>query len=967
MATFRISAGVLSLLSATLATPGTSFAMPAQMQAALQVAQAAAGAGAPSPAAGTSVTVLIPAEVERWFAEAEQADDNGQAAEALRLQQQVMAWVQAHLPRVHPYRAKALNNLGIYLSKLGLPQEGLAPSLEAVEIFRQLAKTNPAFRGDLASALNSLGISYRGLGRHQEALPPIIEALELLRVLAKSESSYRSRLAAALNNLGVRYTSLGRRQEALAHYDQAVMVYRESAKSNSADRGNLAMALNNLAGSYGDLGRSREALPPSKEAVVIYRQLAKTNPAYRGNLAMALNNLAGSYRDLGRSQEALPPSEESMLIYRELAKEHSFYRSDVATALDNLCTIYGELGRHQEVLVPSLEAVEIFRELAKTNPAFRNDLARALSNLGSRYSDLGRRQEALPPTLEAVEIRRELAKTNPAFQEGLARSATNLGILTIAQGNVAAAIPPLRESVATEVTYLQRELPLLPEARRQQLVDVFEDRWQLPFSLAHADEAGAQLALFTRLNRHGLLQELQRNQALLARRDGPWRPLVDEITALNSQLSVTSLPESERQALQARKEPLEQQLYQQLPELKPGLVEPAQVAAALKAVAPQGALLEFQRFAPYDANKPSGQKWGAPRYIALLLQPDGAIRAIGLGDAAAIDAAVAKVITTSSKKTADGDEALQAVSDRILVPLRSALAGVKQLFVSPDGELNRLPFAALPPPAGGGKRLMDAYDLRLLTTGRDLLRLQTPGNAKGERSLLVAAPDYDAAPAGAMALPQQFQPLADAKAEAQQLLPLLNASELRLGRQASEEQVRNHRRPRVLHVSTHGFFPDGASPAGAETTKPDPMQLSGLALAGANRRQPDNAADGRLTAAEITAMDLNGTELTTLSACGTGVGEIRSGEGVYGLQRALTVAGSRSTLLSLWDVNDKLTAEFMRRYYKHLKAGLGRAEALRQTQLWFRNYTGPFQDDYRSVNTWGAFQLTGDWRPIAGW
>ena len=78
----------------------------------------------------------IPAEVERWFEEASKADDNGDAAEALRLQQQVMAWVQANLPRAHPYRAKALNNLGIYLSKLGRRQEALAPQGALLELQR---------------------------------------------------------------------------------------------------------------------------------------------------------------------------------------------------------------------------------------------------------------------------------------------------------------------------------------------------------------------------------------------------------------------------------------------------------------------------------------------------------------------------------------------------------------------------------------------------------------------------------------------------------------------------------------------------------------------------------------------------------------------------------------------------------------------------------------------------------------
>ena len=110
-------------------------------------------------------------------------------------------------------------------------------------------------------------------------------------------------------------------------------------------------------------------------------------------------------------------------------------------------------------------------------------------------------------------------------------------------------------------------------------------------------------------------------------------------------------------------------------------------------------------------------------------------------------------------------------------------------------------------------------------------------------------------------------------------------------------------------------------------------------------------------------MDLEGTELVTLSACETARGQIRSGEGVYGLQRALTVAGARSTLLSLWRVNDERTAVFMKEFYSQLKKGKPRAEALRATQALFRNHHNPI---YRDVYAWGGFQLTGDWRPVEG-
>ena len=102
-----------------------------------------------------------------------------------------------------------------------------------------------------------------------------------------------------------------------------------------------------------------------------------------------------------------------------------------------------------------------------------------------------------------------------------------------------------------------------------------------------------------------------------------------------------------------------------------------------------------------------------------------------------------------------------------------------------------------------------------------------------------------------------------------------------------------------------------------------------------------------------------------LSACSTGQGDIRTGEGVYGLQRSLTVAGARSTLLSLRKVDDAATADFMARYYSRLKAGEGRADALAAVQAEFRNGTagnGQWTEPYY----WAAWQLVGDWRPVQG-
>ena len=136
----------------------------------------------------------------------------------------------------------------------------------------------------------------------------------------------------------------------------------------------------------------------------------------------------------------------------------------------------------------------------------------------------------------------------------------------------------------------------------------------------------------------------------------------------------------------------------------------------------------------------------------------------------------------------------------------------------------------------------------------------------------------------------------------------------------------------MLHIATHGFFIQDP-----QRRIENPLLRSGLALTGANLRAESRDAaagsEGILTALEASNLDLWGTKLVTLSACDTGVGEIRNGEGVYGLRRAFFLAGAETLVMSLWPVSDYVTRELMTDYYAGLKRGLGRGDALRQAQL----------------------------------
>jgi CHAT domain-containing protein len=139
----------------------------------------------------------------------------------------------------------------------------------------------------------------------------------------------------------------------------------------------------------------------------------------------------------------------------------------------------------------------------------------------------------------------------------------------------------------------------------------------------------------------------------------------------------------------------------------------------------------------------------------------------------------------------------------------------------------------------------------------------------------------------------------------------------------------------------------------------NPLLRSGLALAGFNPRQ-SGAEDGALTALEVASLNLRGTRLVILSACETGIGEVANGEGVYGLRRSLTIAGSESQVISLWKVADEETKELMVDYYQRLQQGGGRSDALRQVQLEMAQGVSNAHPYY-----WAAFIPSGDWRPMS--
>jgi hypothetical protein len=225
----------------------------------------------------------------------------------------------------------------------------------------------------------------------------------------------------------------------------------------------------------------------------------------------------------------------------------------------------------------------------------------------------------------------------------------------------------------------------------------------------------------------------------------------------------------------------------------------------------------------------------------------------------------------------------------------------------------------------------------------------------------------------------RFPALPGTEAEARALAALLDHPTVVTGAQATEDVLRGVHGPRILHVATHGFFledePQRSAgddrgfvldvgvrqppPAARGPREDNPLLRSGLVFAGANRHAA--AHDGLMTALEASALDLWGTELVVLSACETGMGKVENADGVFGLRRALVMAGAESQVMSLWKVDDEATRELMTSYYARLVKGGGRSEALRQAQIELSRTAGHEHPYY-----WASFIPSGEWRTLDG-
>ncbi len=724
-------------------------------------------------------------------------------------------------------------------------------------------------------------------------------------------------------------------------------------------------------------GRIHRALGELVEAAADYKE-AERLARNHGDIALpflgaALANLGGVYRDLGEHSAAISTLEEALrveaaggaralklaMIHDQLCEEYAVTENYVAAKANTLAALaerkddplatdielamsYNNLGmvffreRHWiEAITNYHLALKLSESYSKAGDNFRPTF---VDNLVSALREAGRYDEALAEAWVSAKLREREWGNILRFtstEDRLAFRKTRYGIAVAIGGQLARRDPRLlaqtvfrlkgvvldsviedRQLAAqSQATQIQAEVEALQSVRR---------KWVAARVRGDEEDTGR------------LEQNIQGREAALSQK-------FPRIGRSQRALSVT--------------------------------IEDVQRAIPNHAV-----LVEFVFFLDRDKDHREEARCGA----LILGAGGGAVRWVDLGTGSQINNMIESYVSTMDRLAAGQfvpgaqgriAEANQALLNALWSPIVHELPpDTAELIISPDGPINRLPFAGL---WTGESFVGERYAIRYVTSGRDLLARTANGDSRSTGDVVIFAnPDFDASsthgdgpaapfrgvtPASIKIVTRTvpdlsgggwFPPLTNTEIEASEIARLVRKTGglktiLYTGTNACEASVYKTHRPYVLHLTTHGHWFDDGIAADSNGWRSERMSIDdsmirgSIILAGANTTArawrngqiPPTDNDGFLMAGETATLDLDGTWLVCLSACRTGVGSDTFGEGVFGLRRAFFLAGARNVVMTLWPVEDQFSTRLMTEFYEEaLKPGRDAVDALNKVQ-----------------------------------
>lgn len=747
--------------------------------------------------------------------------------------------------------------------------------------------------------LNNLGVVYLDMGEYEQALNAFEKVLTTHRKVGSKASE-----GVSLINIGNVYYQRGQYQQALQTYFDALAIHKEVG-----NRQEEAIALGSIGLTHATLGQYDSAQDYLQQVLVVADEI--NEPSLKGP---TFSNMGVIYLSLRKYDDALESFLQALPILQQ-----SNDRSAEGGTFSNIGDVYIAMGQYELALDYYQEALVISKDVGTQARE-----GAALTGIGLVHQNLGQFEEALDSYQQALIITQKI-EDRPAQMVTL----NNIGEVYAQQGDITKAITFYQQAVDL-IESIQNDLKVeeFKASFAGEMVVVYEDLVDLLWAEGRFEEAfnyveRARARAFLDQFANGVVDYRAGSEAALLERE---QILRGQVTTNRAQLfALLNRPANEwdKEAIamtEAELEEAEQKYSRFLGELKVQSPEAASLVGVDVA-----SLAEIQSL--LDAETALVEYFVLEeRTLAFVITKDSK-------QSVTLDVSREKLAETINNfRTLDfavlGDAHsanLQQLHTWLITPLQAHLTTSK-LVIVPHRVLHYLPFTAL---TNGERYLSDDYALSVLPSANVLRFLPEKRKPNADTILALGNPTIET---------PLLQSLSYAAQEAETVAALYG-KEAKVGASATESMVWSQAGQNgILHLAAHGQY-----------NSHNPL-FSTIHLAS------DEQNDGRLEVHEIYGLDLTqATDLVVLSACQTQTGEVSGGDEVVALNRAFLYAGTPTVIASLWNVDDKATGLFMERFYIHLRAGKGKADALRQAQLDLRA-----DETYGHPYYWAGFTLVGD-------
>lgn len=858
----------------------------------------------------------------------------------------------------------------------------------------------------VARALHRMGHYHFCKQEYSEAEPFYKRALAIRQ---EALGTRHKSVGSGLTNLAVVYRRLGRYAEAEPLYERALAIWEEAY---GPDHEKVGLVLNNLTALYEGQGRFAKAETHCQRALAIWENhYGKEHQL----VTLCLTNLATLRREQGEYAEA-----ESLIVQVLAIREkiHGPDNSWVSHSLYDLANLYRLQGRIEEAEAIGRRALAMAeRSQGPDHP----HVAKYLHNLAGLYCDQGKYAEAEPMLQRALALKRRVLGSDNYVVASIEETYSKL--LRLRKDTSAALEMAARSCAAMHKSFIDNAMVLSERdalAYSRWLHNSVDNFISCYTELAAGDHRVVKTAASLILNAKGRVSDglFERQKALISETDSATLAVAEALRVAKLRLSRRYVkgPGEDSDGFRRRLDSLTtlvNGLETDLSRLSASFRKKRQIREvtvdSIRASLPENScLIEYLKY-DYLSLQPDR---ATPHYLAIVVSESGEPVILNIGPAAPIDNLIdlyrqhlLRVPLAGLPSDEDVEEYRDLAKElyrRIWKPVENQTSAKKLVLIAPDGGLNLVSFAGLLDDTGA--YLIERYPIHYLSAGRDLVRLKDVA-IPAVGLLALGDPDYDASVTDRLMInaplrdkvanPEysvsrstrmgrgefrgmKVSPLPWTRREVKRIAQAWTTtchepSEVFCGSDASEDRLKAEAPgKRVIHLATHGYFlqdtassgyPGGEAEQGQGPAVKNPLLKSGLFLAGANQRgqivDSSGVDDGILTAFEVSAMNLQGAEWVVLSACESGLGEVKAGEGVWGLRRAFQMAGARTVISSLWAIPDKQTVSIMEQLYSSRDTDL--ASVMRQMA---RNEIEKIRNRGLPDHpyTWAAFIAVGDWR-----